>query len=167
QAQARGGVSQATFHLVRLLGDRPPGTLSAYWPMRSELDPRPALQALHARGWSLCLPVVVGKGQALQFRAWHPGADLVAGAYGAMIPAQDRACVPDVVLAPLLAFDAQGYRLGYGGGFYDRTLEALRDQGQVRAYGLAYSAQLVGAVPREATDQPLDGVITELGLVAT
>ncbi|MEM9269823.1 MAG: 5-formyltetrahydrofolate cyclo-ligase [Pseudomonadota bacterium] len=165
RAFAKGGVAEATWALVELLDGHPPGVISGYWPIRTELDPRPALHLLYRAGWQVCLPVVLGSGQPLAFRAWAPGDALVEGAYKAMIPAKEEACTPNVVLAPLLAFDDQGYRLGYGGGFYDRTLDLLRRSGPVQAYGYALSAQQVPQVPREATDQPLDGIVTELGVV--
>ena len=145
--------------LAGLLGPETGRRLSGYWPMRGEADPRPAMAA-HAG--PLCLPVVAGRGRPLMFRAWAPGAALVAGGYGAMVPAEGAAeVVPEVLIVPLLAFDRQGYRLGYGGGFYDRTLAALRARGPCRAIGLAFAGQEVGAVPRAATDLALDLVVTE------
>ena len=137
--------------------------LSGYWPMRGEADPRPAMAA-HAG--PVCLPVVAGRGLPLRFRAWAPGAPLVAGGYGAMVPEPEAAeVVPEVLIVPLLAFDRQGFRLGYGGGFYDRTLAALRAAGPCRAIGLAFAGQEVAAVPRGATDLALDLVVTEAGVV--
>jgi len=136
--------------------------VSAYWPMRSELDPRPILTALSARGHPLCLPVVTGKAQPLVFRAWRSGDALVAGGYGTQVPdAGQEVVVPRLLLVPLLAFDRAGYRLGYGGGFYDRTLAALRAVGPVVAVGLAFSAQEIDAVPHDATDARLDWIVTE------
>ena len=142
--------------------------VSGYWPMRSEVDPRPALAALHARGHPLCLPVVVGAGQPLRFRAWRPGDALVAGGFGTQVPDAGRAeRVPRLLLVPLLAFDRAGYRLGYGGGFYDRTLRALRQGGDVLAVGLAFAAQEVAAVPHDATDARLDWIVTETAAIET
>jgi len=136
--------------------------VSGYWPMRSELDPRPILTALSARGHPLCLPVVAGKARPLVFRAWHPGDALVAGGYGTQVPdAGQEVVVPHLLLVPLLAFDRAGYRLGYGGGFYDRTLAALRAAGPVVAVGLAFCAQEVDTVPHDATDARLDWIVTE------
>lgn len=97
------------------------------------------------------------------FRDWSPEAPLEEGAFGVMVPAGGREVVPDLLIVPLLAFDARGYRLGYGGGFYDRTLEVLRRDGQVRAVGFAYSAQFQPDLPLEPTDQPLDEIVTETG----
>lgn len=144
-----------------------PGTLvSAYWPMGDEIDPRPLMEALHGRGHPLALPAIRAAGQPLDFRAWGPGDPLVSAGFGTREPAADAPLVqPNVLLVPLLAFDAAGYRLGYGGGFYDRSLAVLREAGDILAVGLAYAAQQVPAVPREATDQPLDLVVTERAVI--
>ncbi|MFN3614983.1 MAG: 5-formyltetrahydrofolate cyclo-ligase [Rubrimonas sp.] len=143
-----------------------PAMASGYLPIRTEIDPLPALALLSARGARLCMPVVVGKGLALQFRAWTPGAPTVTGVFGVEIPADDIPAVPTLVIAPMLAFDRAGYRLGYGGGFYDRTLAALRAAGPVLAVGLAYAGQEVGEVPREPTDARLDMIVTENEVIA-
>jgi 5-formyltetrahydrofolate cyclo-ligase len=144
----------------------PPGAaVSAYWPLDDEFDPRPLIEHFAAAGHVIGLPVVVGSGQKLLFRRWQPGMTLVPGNFRVLTPPPDAPEVtPAVVLAPLLAFDAAGYRLGYGGGFYDRTLAGLRAAGHVLAIGVAYAAQEVPAVPREATDQPLDWIVTEEGV---
>lgn len=149
--------------LLPLLAPQAGKVLAAYWPMRGEADPRPALAA-HAG--PRCLPVVSGRGRPLAFRAWAPGAPLVAGAFGAMIPPDTAPpATPEVLIVPLLAFDRRGFRLGYGGGFYDRTLEALRAAGPRLAIGLAFAAQEVAEVPTEPTDQPLDLIVTEVGII--
>lgn len=137
--------------------------LSGYLPIRSEADPTPAMAAL-ARHGPVGVPEVVGRGLPLRFRRWTPEAVLEEGAFGVMIPAGADEMVPTLLIVPMLAFDARGYRLGYGGGFYDRTLAALRARGDVFALGLAFSAQEVDALPVEATDQPLDAIVTEAGL---
>jgi 5-formyltetrahydrofolate cyclo-ligase len=139
--------------------------ISGFCPIRTEIDPMPLMEALHAAGHRLCVPVIQGRGQALKFREWHPGAQMVEGAFGAMVPAVGDWLEPHLLITPLLAFDADGWRLGYGGGFYDRTLEQLRAARPTLAVGFAYSAQQVDAIPREPTDQPLDAVITEQGLM--
>ncbi len=100
----------------------------------------------------------------LKFREWTPGCALVEGEFGALIPAEGAWLDPVVLIVPLLAFDARGYRLGYGGGFYDRTLEALRARRPTLAVGFAFAAQEVAEVPIDATDQRLDAVVTETGL---
>jgi 5-formyltetrahydrofolate cyclo-ligase len=137
--------------------------ISGYWPIREELDPRPLMHRLYEAGHGCGLPVVVGPGQPLVFRAWYPGATLEAAGFGVSVPPRDAAeVVPTLLLVPLLAFDERGYRLGYGGGFYDRTLARLRrDSSDVLAVGLAYSGQQVETVPTGPGDQRLDWVVTE------
>jgi 5-formyltetrahydrofolate cyclo-ligase len=135
--------------------------LAGYMPMRGEADPLPAMAA-HRGG--VCVPVIVARGAPLAFRAWTPDAAMVAGDFGALVPAEGAWCVPEVLIVPLLAFDGRGMRLGYGGGFYDRTLAGLRAGGAVLAVGLAFGAQEVPEVPTEPTDAPLDAVLTEAGL---
>ena len=137
--------------------------VSGYWPMRDEFDVVPLLEALHARGHRCALPVVVGRGRPLEFRAWSPGTALVEAAFGTRVPPEDAGrATPDVLLVPMLAFDDAGYRLGYGGGFYDITLAALKAAaGQPLAVGCAFAAQRLDALPFDATDQRLDWVVTE------
>jgi len=140
--------------------------VSGYWPMGDELDPRPLMEALAAGGQRLALPAIRGAGLPLAFRAWQPGDRVVPAGFGTREPAAAaEELTPEVLLVPLLAFDSAGYRLRYGGGFYDRSLALLRKSGDILAVGLAFSAQQVAALPREATDQPLDLVITEAGLL--
>ena len=136
--------------------------VSAYWPMGEELDPRPLMHALHGRGHPIGLPVVVGHGRPLLFRHWEPGHELEKAAFNTRVPTADRPELrPAVLLVPLLAFDRAGYRLGYGGGFYDRTLAALGPAGEVTAIGLAFADQEVAEVPRDAYDRRLDWIVTE------
>lgn len=166
-----GGAAEAVSR--RLLDDldAPPGVpsggvISAYWPMGSELDPRPAVSELHGRGHPIALPVVVGRGSPLLFRAWSPGDALEEAGFNTRVPAADRPeLTPRVLLVPLLAFDRRGYRLGYGGGFYDRTLAALRTRGAALAVGLAYAGQEVPEVPRDGNDQHLDRLVTEAEVI--
>ncbi len=143
----------------------PPGTaVSAYWPKGSELDSRPLLHRLDADGQICLLPTLAGRGQPLLFRRWRPGMALVEGGFKVMAPAPAAAeGVPSLVLCPLLAFDRRGYRLGYGGGYFDRTLRWLRQAGAVTAIGIGFAAQEVPEVPTDATDQRLDGILTEAG----
>ena len=136
--------------------------VSFYWPMGDEADPRALAQALAARGASLVLPVLKAKREPLIFRRWQQGEPLYAHAFGMQEPGERAAqLVPDVLLVPLLAFDARGHRLGYGGGFYDRTLAALSEK---RAIGIAYAGQEVAELPTHERDHPLDMVVTERGV---
>lgn len=135
--------------------------LSGYMPMRTEIDPLPAM-ATHQG--PVCVPVIMGKGQPLKFREWTPGCTMIAGEFGALIPADGAWIDPDILIVPLLAFDAQGYRLGYGGGFYDRTLQALRAKRPTVAVGYGFSAQQIPTVPKDDFDQKLDAIVTEAGL---
>jgi len=139
--------------------------VSGFMPIRTEIDALPLMTALVAAGHRLCVPVIQGKGMALRFREWLPDAAMTEGAFGAMVPAAGEWLEPELLIAPLLAFDRRGWRLGYGGGFYDRTLLALRAKRRTLAVGLAYSAQEVDAVPCDRSDQPLDAIVTELGLI--
>ena len=145
------------------------GAIAGYWPVRDEVDPRPLLTALAGFGHPIGLPAVVARGGELAFRRWPFAAPVAlppAGAYGIPAPPADvPAIVPDLLLVPLLAFDRRGRRLGYGGGYYDRTLAALR-RGPVLAVGLAFAAQEVAAVPVAAGDEPLDWVVTEAEAIA-
>ena len=138
--------------------------ISAYRPIRTELDPTPLMIALHRAGHRLCVPVILGEGQPLEFHEWWPDVAMKPGPFGAEVPDDTHVLLPNLILAPMLCFDAQGWRLGYGGGFYDRTLEGLRATRKVRAYGFAYAAQQIERVPTEPTDQRLDGIVTEKGI---
>ena len=130
--------------------------------MGDEIDPRPLMGRLHESGHVCALPVVAAKGEPLRFRAWSPGMTLQLKAFGLSEPPPEAAIViPELLLVPLLAFDAGGYRLGYGGGYFDRTLTRLRDSDAVLAVGVAYAAQEVAEVPRDGSDQPLDWIVTE------
>jgi 5-formyltetrahydrofolate cyclo-ligase len=136
--------------------------VAAYWPLPGELDPRPALERLAARGHRLALPRMQGKTLPLAFHAWDWGQALVRGGFAVMQPDQAApTAIPDVVLVPLLAFDRRGHRLGYGRGYYDRTLRAVRAEGARVAIGLAFALQEVEAVPSGPLDEPLDAVLTE------
>ena len=158
----QAGQGQAAELLADFLGDRQGRVLAGYMPMRTEIDP---LAAMAAHPGPVCVPVILGPGMPLRFREWSPGCPMVAGDFGALIPAEGAWLEPEVLIVPLLAFDRRGYRLGYGGGFYDRTLERLRARGATLALGFAFAAQEVEAVPIEPTDQRLDVLLTETGLI--
>ena len=137
-------------------------TVSGFWPYLSEIDVLGLLEALVGKGLTACLPVVVEMNAPLVFRQWAPGDEIEPGKWNIPVPLSSAHEVePDILLVPLLAFDRFGYRLGYGGGFYDRTLEKLRAKGNVSAIGVAYAGQEVEAVVRGVNDQPLDAVLTE------
>jgi 5-formyltetrahydrofolate cyclo-ligase len=138
--------------------------VSAFFPYMSEIDTRPLLGKLAGDGWTTCLPIVIALGQPLIFRRWMPGQPTVPGKWDIPQPTDDAERVePDVLLVPMMAFDKQGYRLGYGGGFYDRTLETLRAKKTITAIGVAYAAQEVDSVAHDSHDQILDYVLTEKG----
>lgn len=139
--------------------------LAGYMPMRTEISPLAAMRD-HAATGAVCVPVIQGKGQALRFARWTPDAAMVAGEFGAQVPGQLEWLEPEVLIVPLVAFDRQGGRLGYGGGFYDRTLAGLRARGPVLAVGFAFAAQEAEALPLEATDQPLDMIVTDAEVIA-
>lgn len=142
----------------------PGTTVSGFLPIGSEIDPRPALRHLRVMGCEICLPCVVAPDAPLVFRAWQENDTLVEESFGTRAPAPSAPeRVPDILMVPMLAFDDAGYRLGYGGGFYDRSLEALRAVKRVVAVGVAYSGQRVDAVPRGDFDQPLDWIVTQSG----
>jgi 5-formyltetrahydrofolate cyclo-ligase len=155
------GQGQAAEILADFLAGQAGKVLSGYMPMRTEIDPLPAMAAHQG---PVGVPVIIGKGLPLRFREWTPGARMVEGAFKALIPEEGVWVEPEVLIVPMLAFDARGYRLGYGGGFYDRTLEGLRARGPVLAVGFAFAAQEVAEVPTDATDQRLDAVVTEKGV---
>lgn len=139
-----------------------PAVVSGFWPIREEIDIRPVMIELFNQGCQLALPVVQGKGQRLLFRAWRPGDPLEAGVFGTLQPqARREAIEPEALLVPLLACDRQGWRLGYGGGFYDLTLEHLRARRSVTAVGVGFDAQFVPEVPHDARDQHLDWLLTD------
>lgn len=140
--------------------------ISGTAPIKHELDPRPLMLALEQKGHKLCLPITVAPGKPLIFRAYRTGDVLKPGVWGIGMPSEDKPLVsPQLLLCPLLAFDRAGRRLGYGGGFYDATLKALRQQGKIMAVGLGFSVQEVEQVPNDADDQKLDLVITEKEII--
>lgn len=138
--------------------------VAGYHALGDELSPWPVLRRLQAAGARVVLPVATAIDAPLLFRAYDPDQPLALDA--ARIPSPTDAAetlVPDLIVAPLLAFDRMGYRLGQGGGYYDRTLQALRSAGRLFVIGLAYAGQAVDRVPRDAHDQPLDAILTEFG----
>lgn len=144
----------------------PGAVVAGYAAFRDEADPRDLMAVFATRGHPLAMPAIVERGAPLRFHLWCAGDAMVVHPYGVREPLPDcPQAVPDVLLVPLLAFDAAGYRLGYGGGYYDRTLAVLRAARPVRAIGIAYTGQQVDALPHGPHDQRLDAVLTEAGLV--
>jgi len=155
---------RACAHLVEHLRPLRGRAMAGYMPIRTEIDPIEAMTEL-ARHGPVGVPVIAAPRRPLEFHRWEPGVEMVAGPYGARIPKTADPVVPQVVILPLLAFDDRGYRLGYGGGFYDRTLARLRAAGPVHAVGLAFAGQRMDGLPTEPTDEPMDALVTERGVV--
>lgn len=139
------------------------GPVSFFWPIRTEIDTRPVMEVVSATR-RVCLPATSGRA-ALTFREWRPDAPMIEDGFGVPVPADGNPVVPAVLVVPLLACDPHGHRLGYGAGHYDRTLAELRPKGAVTAIGFAFEAQrLAEPLPIEATDEPLDMLVTEAGV---
>ena len=162
--QGIAAAEMATRFAMMLLRPLPRTRIVAvYHPIGSELDSRFLLTELARSGFRTALPVVVAENQPLAFKLWTVGDNLHPGLHGTQVPDDDAPFVePDLIFVPLLAFDAQGYRLGYGGGYFDRTLQAFPD---AQAFGLAFSGQMIDPLPVEPHDMPLMGVLTETGMV--
>jgi 5-formyltetrahydrofolate cyclo-ligase len=139
----------------------PPGIIAGVWPLPGEMDLRPLLHALHGTGRQIVLPQTPPRGQRLIFRIWHPDAVMIQERFGTAYPDGEIA-EPDILFVPLLAFDRRGFRLGYGGGYYDRTLAALPGRLSV---GYGYAAQEVASVPVEPHDVALQVIATEQGII--
>jgi len=139
--------------------------VASYWPLRDEADPRDLASALAVRGHPILLPGIEARDKPLVFRYWREGDATRRSTDGIVEPlAAAEAHEPKILLVPLLAFDGQGHRLGYGGGYYDRSLAALRARGHVLAIGVAYAGQERAKLPHARHDQRLDMVVTEQGL---
>jgi 5-formyltetrahydrofolate cyclo-ligase len=154
--------------LMPKLAVKPGSAVTGYIPFRDELDPRPLLMALEERGFRLAAPAIVERDQPLVFRQWDVHAGFAPGRFGFGIPepSPDSPVVePDLLLVPMLAFDRRGHRLGYGRGYYDRTLALWRGRRPIVAAGLAFAAQEVLSLPIGGDDQRLDWIITEAGLI--
>ena len=149
-------------HAHRIARIAPGQVVSCFSTFGDELDTAPMMAALARSGVPLALPVVGRRNQPLTFRRWRPGDAMGRGPFGIAQPLPSAPTVkPTVLLVPLLAFDRRGYRVGYGGGFYDRTLAAARSERRITALGLAFSVQEISRVPTDRFDEPVDGVLTE------
>ena len=165
ETRRAGAAAVAALDWPALIGPAP-RIVSAFRSMGEELDTGPLLERLASLRYRLCLPVMQGRKRPLLFRAWAPGDAMATVIWGIEEPTADKLVLePDVVLLPLLAFDRAGGRLGYGGGFYDRTLQELRSRRSIRAIGLAFAEQEVDVVPHLDYDEPLDAVLTPRGLI--
>lgn len=149
-------------HLGEFLLARPAGLIAFCMPMRAEVDCRPLIERLLAAGWHAAMPVVRALNAPMEFCAWWPTAPLSVDPYGIPVPATHRCRDPDVILLPLVAFDAAGYRLGYGGGYFDRTLAAM----PVRplTIGVGFDLGAVADLHPQPHDIPLDLIATESGI---
>ena len=153
----RAAAQTRLWSLLRAVEGR---TIAGYLPLPGELDPTRAMRAWRFRN-TVCVPVVTAQGAPLRFREWWPGCPTAEGPFGTRVPTEGGWRVPDVLVVPLLLFDAGGGRLGYGGGFYDRTLAGLPN---ARSVGLGVEALRVVQIPRERWDVDLDLVVTETGV---
>ncbi len=177
KAKRAGIAPEAAAAAARAVRDRvlaaklvPAGAVvSGFWPIPGEFDPRPLMEALAAAGHRLCLPVVAGRGRPLAFRVWAPGDALERTGFGLSVPRRDApAATPAFLIVPLLAFDRRGHRLGYGAGYYDRTIAGLRARGErIFALGVGFASQEIPEVPALPHDERLDAVATEAYLIET
>ena len=149
-------------HLTELLLPLPTGTIAFCMPIRAEADCRPLVEHLINSGWQAAMPAVCTLDAPMEFRAWWPEAPMTTDPYGIPIPATDVSAQPDVMLLPLVAFDAAGYRLGYGGGYFDRTLATMKPR--PLTIGVGFELCSVADIHQERHDIPLDLVVTENGI---
>src|SRR5690606_27706183 len=158
-ADERAAMSTSiTTQLDAIIGEVSGRTISLYWPFRGEPDLRPWMASLVARGGTPALPLVMEKAQPLIFRAYRPGDRLEKGVWNIPIPAEGGPVIPDIVIAPLVGVDPQNYRLGYGGGFFDRTLASLPTKPLV--IGIGYEMQRIPTIHPQAHDIPMDRIVT-------
>ena len=149
-------------HLAELLRPAPPGMLGFCWPIRAEVDCRPLAERLLQADWRMAMPTVAEANQPLVFRAWWPAAPMTEDPYGIPVPATEVVPPPGTLLLPLVAFDAAGYRLGYGGGYFDRTLAALAQR--PLTIGVGFESCAIADLHPEPHDVPLDLIVTETGI---
>jgi 5-formyltetrahydrofolate cyclo-ligase len=157
ERRVRGEAIEAK--LQGLLVGRPGIVLGVYWPFQAEFDPRPLIDWVIAQGSSVALPVVIDKKGPLEYRAWRPGEKLVDGVWNIPIPDKREVVIPHAVLAPLVGFDRQCYRLGYGGGYFDRTLAALNPRPS--AIGVGFELSQIETIYPQTFDIPMEMIVTE------
>lgn len=161
-ASARAVRSEAiTAALCQILASCSGQVLGCYWPFKGEYDPRPLMRALHAKGQKLALPVVVEKARPMIFRPWWPSAPMAHGIWNIPVPATGEPVAPELLLVPLVGFDGRRFRLGYGGGYYDRTLASLPDRPQ--AIGIGFEMARIATIHPQPHDIPMDRIVTEAG----
>jgi len=160
-ADRRRWEAQIEAALRQVIGEHP-GLLGVYWPFRAEFDPRPLIDWAVAQQRTVALPVVIDKKGPLEYRAWRPGEKLVDGVWHIPIPEKREIVTPAIVLAPVVGFDPECYRLGYGGGYFDRTLAALAPR--PHAIGVGFAVQAVETIHPQPFDVPMDLVVTESGV---
>lgn len=154
-----------TEHLVAGFAQLARMTVGMYWPYQGEFDPRFAMHHFRQQGAQAALPQVVQKAHSLQFRVWWPGVAMTKGVYDIPVPVGTEVVLPDALLMPPVGFDAAGYRLGYGGGFYDRTLASINPR--PLTIGVAYELSRLDTIHPQAFDLPMDYVVTERGIFRT
>lgn len=154
--------TQIAAQLGALLASQPPGVVGFCWPYRAEFDARSVVTDLLGKGWRAALPIVQPEIKRMTFRAWRPESPMAADVYGIHYPAQGQAETPTVLLLPFNVLDAQGFRLGYGAGYFDRTLASMDPRPWV--IGVGFSLGLTSSVEPQAHDIPVDCAVTELSL---
>lgn len=158
-AERAAAGDRITARLKALLAASPGHLVGFYWPFKGEYDPRPLVRELHAADVALALPVVVAKAQPLIFRPWQPGTVMARGVWDIPVPAGGDPVEPDTLLVPLVGFDAAGYRLGYGGGFYDRTIAAMANR--PRCIGVGFACGRVSTIRPQPYDMRMDWIVSE------
>jgi len=148
--------------LEEILGTLPPQTLSGYWPFKAEVDLRPMMERLQVQGWVTALPAVVRRRAPLEFLQWTSGMEMDLGPYDIPVPRDRKIVRPDIVIAPLVAFDRNNYRLGYGSGYFDITLAAL--QPAPKSIGVGFDLSSLDTIHPLPTDIPLSLIVTESGI---
>lgn len=161
-AERRGMGERITTSLQPIVAERS-GILGIYWPFRAEFDPRPLVDSLVAAGRQVALPVVIDRRGPLEYRAWRPGEVLTAGVWDIPIPEKRDIVLPSMVLAPVVGFDRASYRLGYGGGYFDRTLGAMSPR--PLAIGVGFGCQAIETIYPQSFDIPMDMIVTEAGIL--